>query len=124
MRKWEEIRQFFKSIRRFLKNIPFYLPIMWDDRWYDSSYLLKIISKKCARDAKRYELDGQSQVHMTIANQLWEVADICKRLQDPDAGYPIEEPYTQQARLNAYALEQADISRLSILFTHVSNWWD
>lgn len=124
MRQWEETRQFFKSIRRFLKNIPFYLPIMWDDRWYDSSYLLRIIAKKCARDAKSYAIDGQSQVHIEIAKQLWEVADICNRLQDPDVGYPIEEPYTQEKAMEANKLEKDDITHLSVLFTHVREWWD
>jgi hypothetical protein len=146
-------RPYYKT-KQFVKNFIFWLPILWDDAWFDGSYLLHIIERKCRRDSYEFYNHGIAMDHKEIAYELMEAAEICHRLQDEHESYwePAYSnhrakwhPYTDLGDLDslvseerteaehaefraimviAEAKEQADYNRLGYLMSRINFWWD
>lgn len=64
-----------------------WIGMLFADRWFDYSYLLRIISRKCKHDAKKYETKGIGAEANIVAKDLYEVANICDRLTDEENYY-------------------------------------
>lgn len=148
---WHKIKRPFRTLKLFVSNLIFWMPIVWTDRWWDYHFLLEVIKKKCARDASMHLSHGNSTESPNIAAELREVADICGRLQNEDnywePYYSIHEerwkeanmpsPYARAAESikqeqqefkkimeKANVAETKDLERLGELIKHIKNWWD
>lgn len=83
-RLWNKICKPFRVVRRFFRNLIFWMPILWTDRWFDSSYLMRIIERKCRRDAYMYYLHGHCADNKNVAYELMDVSECCRRLQEDE----------------------------------------
>ncbi len=146
------MKQLWKEIKRSWRSFRIWISFLFIDRWFDRSYLLRIIAHKCHTDAIMYEKYGQCVDHMQVANELYEVASLCDKLADIDKYYydepmnsldirwaeakvPSLYPRTEesikeeeQERLDLILKinkdVEEDLERLGYLFTHVLNWSD
>lgn len=145
------MKQLWKEIKRSWQSFWLWISFLFADRWFDSSYLLRIIAHKCAYDAKMYELHGITIDADKVAKQLYEVADLCRKLATLEEYYEpyyiihnvkwapahasslyprMEESIRQEGEeLLAIGAEvdkivQKDLARLGELFTHVLEWSD
>src|SRR5574343_1593869 len=83
------------KIIRYIKDLPYkiykilyWLPTLWKDHWWDSSFLLILMERKLQYDAKRYEKYGIACGCDDRAKQMRLAAAICKRLIDDDYKTP------------------------------------
>jgi hypothetical protein len=149
---WHKITKPYRRLKWLIHNLITWIPIIWSDRWYDRAFLLRIIAIKCENDAKSYRESGHSTVSGDIANELNEVASICRRLIDEHESYfePFYSAHTEKWK-EAYASSyyprsplsveqertelkaviqdgenrlQQDLNRLGELFKKVMTWWD
>lgn len=65
-------------------NLIHYLPVIYNDCWWDSHFLLRVIERKVRRDAKAYAIGGHLESSIDTGNQLLELANICRRMLDED----------------------------------------
>lgn len=79
------------TIVHVLGNLIFYAPIIWTDAWWDFSFLLRIIEKKLRRDSIKYRIEGHHVGAEESADEMLEVAEICKRLREDDYSKPLYE---------------------------------
>lgn len=134
----------YRQVKQFVLNLYFYLPMLWNDRWYDSGYLLEYLTNRLRRDARMYETHGHHSEFQIQANEMKEVADICERLHKDEYfnafgydshlikwGNEIVKERTEQELIEfriiskqAREAEENDLKRLGELFTHIRNWWD
>lgn len=143
---WDDFLDPVHSIVQFLKNVHFYAPTLWNDRWWDSGFLLELLVRRLRRDAKMYETHGHHSDFQMIAGEMKETADICDRLHQDnyyDAngykahldkwghGIGINRLMNDEERVEfngistkAREAQEKDLARLGELFTHILNWWD
>ena len=65
-------------------NLIKWIPIIWKDRWFDYSFLAKIISHKLFLDAKEYEKQGIHLYADRDARKMKICAELMKRISDYD----------------------------------------
>ena len=70
------------SMKQFISNLIYYMPFLWKDSWWDHSYLLYIIERKCRRDAKMYRKRGHHEGKDETADEIDQVAELCHKLQN------------------------------------------
>lgn len=84
------MKDFFYNFCRCIK----WLPILWKDRWWDSSFLLRIMEFKLRQDADRYD---SKWAHLQNADKRAKQMRICaallKRLQDNDYTTPWDKEF-------------------------------
>lgn len=68
------------SVRRFLENLIYYMPIIWSDRWWDHTFMFQYIERKARRDAKMYLKHGHLENNDETAAELEELANLCHRI--------------------------------------------
>lgn len=71
-----------------IKRIITWIPIIWNDRWWDSCFLLKIMETKLRQDAKNYREKGITVNSNQYAKQMLTAAILCKRLSSPNYTTP------------------------------------
>lgn len=71
-----------------LSRVLYWLPIIWKDRWWDSSFLLRILEAKLRYDSKRYAKYGHHVGNEREARQMLVAAVLCKRLADQNYTTP------------------------------------
>lgn len=134
------------TVKHGLRNLIYYLPVIWHDSWFDQSYLLDLIHRKVSRDAPMYEKRGIAQGSGDVAAQLKELARLCKAITDETSGdhlyaehekkwgsFPkhlppdlkeIEGQLFSNAAKEAERLIDEDVKKLSELFLKIRTWWD
>ena len=50
-----KIISFYRSCKRFIENIFKYREFLWNDRWFDWTYIIKMLECKLENDAKCYK---------------------------------------------------------------------
>ena len=121
------IHRGYKAVKRFINNLIYYWPLLWDDRWYSDGYMLRWIEAKARRDAYLHAEYGMLERHMQTARELQEIADICHRLQDEDSYWLgistdiINGPEVYQIFNDRI---QIDLNRLGELMKQITHWWD
>jgi hypothetical protein len=146
------LKQLWKEFKRSIKSFLLWFPVLFADRWFDYSYLMRIIERKCDYDAEMYLKHGVGSNNLTIACDLHEVAQICHRLQDVDLNYydqfltPHNDKWKEAHQPSLYprtdtsksqelteflaaadkgnAAMQIDLNRLTDLFKKVYTWSD
>ena len=68
------MRDFFRSVRFFIRNLIYWLPILWDDRDWDSNYLLRILIHKLNGMEKHIREHALIADAEEIADQIQSVA--------------------------------------------------
>jgi hypothetical protein len=92
---WDDFLTPYSSLKHFFKNLIYYAPLLWNDSWFDHTFLLAWIERKCRRDADMYKKHGHLVSYLKTAKDLEEVADICNHLQN-------EHDYYDEAALRAH----------------------
>ena len=70
------IRDFFASVRDGLESLWFWLPIVWQDRWWDYSFFVEIIEHKLRQMEKGFRGRPRFPNHLKKANDI----DYCRIL--------------------------------------------
>jgi len=81
---YRKVRELLITLARVL----YWLPIIWKDRWWDSSFLLQIIEAKLLYDAKKYKKDGVHVGAEIDAHNMFIAAALCKRLYEQEYTTP------------------------------------
>lgn len=109
------IRQFFRNIKRVF----YWIPLLWEDRWFDSSWLLLIMEKKL-----RYDADHYMKYHVAVggerrAKQMLTCAILCKRLASDD----YKTPWDAGARESSWRMWNymvGNVKKVGSLIIHTS----
>lgn len=72
----------FLSIPSFIKRLIAYLPIIWNDRDYDYSYLLQLLEFKISRMNKSNTVSSQHEVKEYVSAQMNEAQILLNRIID------------------------------------------
>lgn len=75
-----KLRRFLSNIKRVFK----WLPIIWNDRWFDNAYLLRIIAFKLRQDAEKYINEGHCLHSERYGHQMIVAANLCERIIEDD----------------------------------------
>jgi hypothetical protein len=87
----QRIENLFFAIYR----IGYWLPVIWKDRWWDSSFLLRIMEVKLRYDADRYKRMGTHVGNDRRVRQIRTAAILCKRLDEQDYTTPWDKEFEQ-----------------------------
>lgn len=77
----------YRHIKLFIRNLIYYTPFLWIDSWWDHTFLLYILERKCRRDSQQFREHGCAEESKKIADELQDIADICHRLQHEYEAY-------------------------------------
>jgi len=95
----------------FVSNIITYRKFLWNDRWFDYTYLLYMIQIKLEQDSKRYRLRGMCVPSTEYAEQMERAVALLKKIEKDDY-----EDLEQQPR---------DIHKLfKYIDNNILGWWD
>src|SRR3990167_562734 len=64
---------FFRSIKFFIHNLIYWLPILWDDRDWDYNYLLRILIHKLNGMERLFREHGHLENSEEVANEIQSV---------------------------------------------------
>ena len=87
---WYHLEHPYDKTRQVVGNLIYYAPFIWKDSWFDHSFLLDMIERKCTRDAKYYRSRAMAASADTTADELEKIATICHKLSNEFEEY--EEP--------------------------------
>lgn len=79
--------QWAKKYKYFIRNVRVYWQTLWRDRWYDSSYMMRLIQRKLEQDAFAYRKSGVAKDSEAIAAELLECATLAERFANWDEFY-------------------------------------
>ena len=65
-----KIPYFLKRVKYFISSLWWYLPVIWNDSWYDWSAMLKWWEVKFKRDAQLYRKKGRTTASPGIADEM------------------------------------------------------
>lgn len=88
------VREKLISIRRVF----YWLPFIWKDRWWDSSFMLRILEAKLRYDAVRYERNGVACGRERRAKQMRTAAILCHRLAEENYTSPWDAEQQEEAQ--------------------------
>jgi len=128
-----------KNLYYKFRRIIGWLPVLWDDCYWDQSYLLRILEYKLREMAKFHRDHGHCMKSGRTAKQLFEASYLCKRMANEDySSGPEWQPLISSnfddfkfpdpmylGRYHSDYLYQQDLDRLCLLFKkHLRTWWD
>jgi len=89
---------FIKELLLNIQKIFYWLPIIWRDRWWDESFLLKILEAKLRYNAKWFEKHGCHVRCEKDAHQMKIAAALCKRLYKQEYTTPWDKEAQESGR--------------------------
>lgn len=123
-----------------IKRIFTWLPIIWNDRWFDYTYLLQIIEFKLRNDAKQYIKNGHCVDSDKYGRQMILAANLCERLTKDEYYSPWsvnlrksiwKRLSEEESKKFCWIVERESEMRkqdldylLTIFRKHAMNWWD
>ena len=114
---WWHISLTFYQLKQGVINLVKWFPIIWNDREFEYSFLLKIMSHKMKLMSEMHRKDGNSLHHEEYAKQLAECARLAKRLSMED--------YDGETLDEDDKLMEQDLDLLfSNMRKNIKNWWD
>lgn len=129
MVRWWQIKDFFRGIRPGLRNVIRWFPVVYQDRWWDHSFLYSILRFKLSLMEKGFRTYGMS----TRSEQDADNIKICKLLLDRlinDAyiDYKEERGWSPKIRFSFEKEEEMINQDLDMLFKilrkQIRCWWD
>ena len=118
-RLWHKVR----TVKRGVRNVLFWLPVMWDADWFDWSVLIVLLDRWLeyiqANEANMvtrwYEREGKNIRYTRL---------LCKRILGGLYGKPSGFS-TMTWRTYGRYMEQQDMDQLAdMLRKHLMHWWD
>ncbi len=108
------IKNWFHSLRRIL----YWVPILWNDRWWDSFYFLQIIEHKLRYDLERYRKCGMAEDADRNARQMQIAAELCRRISKDNYTTPWEKEAVESGRrlmnyMESNLIEKGDLISFS-----------
>lgn len=102
--------RFVKELLFNIQKVLYWLPIIWKDRWWDESFLLKILEAKLRYNAKWFEKHGHHVGSEREAHQMMVAANLCERLADQEYTTPWDkEANTSALRLFEYMEHHVEV---------------
>lgn len=140
-RVWDDVLYPFKQPIWFLQTVWAYRDVLWNDRDWDSAYLLVMMERKLRRMADHIGTYGHHVGSERDAKQLRVAAELCRRVrldQYNDAalnrlkqreGLNWNDAAQSKKRMRIYKMSEArrkaDIRMIGRLFDkHLLSWWD
>ena len=131
---WEEITwkygcviHFFKDIRSFFRNLWFWRRTLWEDRWWDYTYIFCLLGRKFQQMEEGFLHKGVSKDAEREARKIRICRLLCERISEADY-----EPPDWMWKVKDYryfewkdARMKDDIEYLSQRINkYVRGWWD
>ena len=116
-----------REIKHGIRNLIYWLPVIWKDRWWNDYYIYAILRHKLLNMAEIFE---KYSVAKSNARKMRYAAALLKRLMDDDYlenAWPkdINSNAIRRANRHANYMRQQDLDTLlEILRKHVFGWWD
>jgi len=118
-KKNNKIRQFFINIYYGIENITSWFPLIWNDRDWDYSYLLRILNKKFDRMESYFNEYGITKTSESKARKILICKNLCKRLYEDD--YMIKSHSTKRC----FKIQEYDRELLcKYIKKYLLTWWD
>lgn len=75
-----------------LKNLFYWLPVIWKDRWWDHAFLAELVSHKLSQMERQHRLNGHAtkEHKERCASRMRQVVEHFKRWGDIDTYHPVE----------------------------------
>jgi hypothetical protein len=131
-------------------NLIKWFPVIWKDRWWDYSFLAKIISHKLFLDAKEYEKQGIHLYADRDARKMKICAELMRRIGDYDyfekktklwdldldyekiPGHSICDPISNKDRMKLRRAEKNEEGLrkyylnyfFKLMVKNIQTWWD
>ena len=131
----------FSEIKHGIRNLIYWLPVIWKDRWWDDHYIYAILRHKLLNMAHMFEKYGISTVSKSDAEEMRYAAALLKRLMDEDY---LENAWPKDIKIESWReateeegdairragrhadyMKQQDLDTLLEIFRkHIFGWWD
>lgn len=106
-----------RGIKTGFSNLIYWLPVIWQDRWWDWYFLARIIEHKALRDAPLYRTRGCAEESEGIADELENLAARLRFLmEDGDENMDFE--------ANEAALTECQRTIGDLFANRLNCWWD
>jgi len=111
-----------------IRNVFIWLPIIWEDRWYDSDFLLKMLEFKLDRMATRFEKHGIAVGAERDAKRMRICAVLCRHMMEDNYTFDEEsnwKPSYFSKNKTWMRAKSRDAEYLGhLLGRYMLGWWD
>lgn len=128
--RWAQRKFRLYIIEYGVKNIIYWFPIVWQDRWWDHIFLYSILNHKLKQMEKGFREDGCHVYHEQDAKKIKICVLLLDRLQN-DAYIDYKNERGWEPELFKFELDKEehmmnqDLDLLfKILRKHIRTWWD
>jgi hypothetical protein len=119
VRMWRKLVSYFHQTRNIIR----WIPVIWQDRYWDWCFLFKIMEFKLRTDSKKYNKWGNHVNSDKEAKRMLVCAELLKRMTDNN--YKRSEIGEQSLlKYDDYMRDQDLEYLLKIMKKHVFSWWD
>jgi len=118
-----------RGIKRGVKNLVFWFPVIWLDRWWDHSFLYPILRRKLEHMEENFRLGGCHKNNKKDAFKMKKCVLLLDRLiNDAYIDYKNERGWAPKIRFSfnkEHEMIEQDLDLLfKLLRRNIRTWWD